>query len=32
LRAAGYEVLEVTEFDLWHRPDTVIRRIRALFW
>ncbi len=29
LRAAGYEVLRVTEEDVWHRPADVLRRVRS---
>lgn len=28
LRAAGYDVLRVTEEDVWHRPLEVVRRVR----
>lgn len=29
LRDAGWTVLEITEFEVWHRPDLVVRRVRA---
>jgi very-short-patch-repair endonuclease len=29
LRAAGFEVVEVTDWELFHRPDEVVARIRA---
>lgn len=29
LRAAGYEVLRVTEEDVWHRPSEVVQRLRV---
>jgi very-short-patch-repair endonuclease len=31
LRACGWTVIEIPEHDIWHRPDEVIRRLRALF-
>jgi very-short-patch-repair endonuclease len=29
LRAAGFEVVEVTEEQVWHRPHEVVRAVRA---
>jgi very-short-patch-repair endonuclease len=30
LRAAGYVVVRIVEFDLWHRKDEVLNQLRAL--
>jgi very-short-patch-repair endonuclease len=29
LRAAGYEVVEVTDLEVWHHPRTVLEKVRA---
>jgi hypothetical protein len=32
LRAAGFEVVEVTEEQVWHRPDEVAAAVRTARW
>jgi very-short-patch-repair endonuclease len=32
LRAAGWLVIEVDEYDVWYDPDTVVRALRSGFW